>query len=849
MRTQNEESNTQHSLPRTSVERTAFDREATPAGYAIGAGPANEAAKAEGTTQGGNEKPPKERDEVRKSTRAEARKIRSEEPEKNPDPTMAAAKPARVKRTSTQPAEEVKNQAEAASKPKRPSSRKMAKVVEVPALPAPAGGEIPPITPAAIELLGKQDATAADVLKLAPESLAFVQYHFKYLQQLEANSQLMNAYLIANARPVSPAFQHFADALGEHGIRDRNVAVVQTAAEVPESEKRQTAHVAIPSYRQKAATTSAYNPVDVQLPKHEIDSGKSAIQTQTSEPTPDDHKRAYRVIGTAHILMSAPSNDLTLMEVADLVASDVEELHAIKDIAARRLALNAMVESGLAQPRYQAELAKQAPELVGQANQAHKAMKADWGIAYEVSTTLSYLADAEKPLTKDETAVVAKKTIEAIRAIKGQQYRQETLALSHQIGHWQPLYKVEFARQAPDLVTLAEAAYKTQEARATAGWKVPQALDNSIERSPVQLVMAAQQGSTAPLTASTRASTTAKESVDKPAASAAPGEQVGPNPTPALRFSERLGLALGGVANWASSWLPGQGKASLGRAAGAKVSLDKSAVSTVPVDDKSAVVPESVARRFLRVEREYYFRDKRPAFSDRGNKLATRGTDPEVVHSLIEIARARGWDTITVKGTEDFRRSAWMEATQNGLNVDGYKPTAIDLAALANRPANNTVEKGSVQTKSSVPTQSTADQPAVKATPAQPAAPAQTVLNEPAPRGTQPDTEFAVKAKAFQKDKPAFVVEKYPDLAAAYGIVAAAKAFAADKLPEAARKDFVEMARLHMVEKIMAGQQIQGPKIYLAPTKTIDVGDQTKTAAEAVDRGKSPRTKAVEKER
>lgn len=848
MSTQNEESDSQHPLPGTLVERLAPDRGTPPSGHTIAADPADEATKSKWATQGDIEKPSKERDGVQKSTRAEGRKIQSKALAKNPDSTIAAAKPAWVKRTRTQPVEEVKNQVEAVSKPSRPSRRKTAKAVEAPTLAAPVGGEIPPITPAAIELLGKQDATAADVLQLAPESLAFVQYHFKYLQQLEADSQLTNAYLIANARPVSPAFQHFADALAKHGIRERSHAVVQTAAEVPESGKRQRANVAIPSYRQKAATISAYTPVDVQFRKREINSDQNAIQTRASEPTSDGHIRANRMISTAHILMSAPSEELTPKKAADLVASDVEELRAIKEVAARRFALNAMPESDLAQPHYQAELARQAPDLIEPASQAHKATKVDWNLANEVSSTLSYLADAEKPLTKDETAIVTKKTIEAIRKIKGQQYRQEVLALSHQVGHWQPLYKAEFARQAPDLVTPAEAAHKSQGAKADPGWRMPQAPENSIERSPVQLVMAAQQAPNVP-PAAVRQSTTTEKAADQPAAPAAPGQRVGPSPAPVLRLGERLGIVLGGVANWASSRLSGRVKESSERAAVAGVSLNKSAAAATPVDDKSAVVPESVAHRFLKVERDYYFQDRRPAFSDRGDKLATHGADPDVVLSLIEIAKARGWETITVKGTEVFRRTAWKEATQNGLNVVGYKPTAIDLADLVSRPANNTVEKGSVQTKSSVTTQSTSHGPATQATPVQPAAAAQAVPEEPVPKGTQPDIELAAKAKAFQKDKPAAVVEKYPDLAAAYGIVAAAKAFAADKLPEVARKDFVEMARRHMVEKIMAGQQIQGPKIYLAPTRTIDVGDQTKTAPEAVNQGKSPRAKVVERER
>ena len=76
MSTQNEESNSQHPLPGTFVKRPAFDRGEPPAEYAIAAGPADEADKAEGTTQGGIERPPKERDEVQKSTRAETRGCR-----------------------------------------------------------------------------------------------------------------------------------------------------------------------------------------------------------------------------------------------------------------------------------------------------------------------------------------------------------------------------------------------------------------------------------------------------------------------------------------------------------------------------------------------------------------------------------------------------------------------------------------------------------------------------------------------------------------------------------------------------------------------------------------------------
>jgi len=100
-----------------------------------------------------------------------------------------------------------------------------------------------------------------------------------------------------------------------------------------------------------------------------------------------------------------------------------------------------------------------------------------------------------------------------------------------------------------------------------------------------------------------------------------------------------------------------------------------------------------------------------------------------------------------------------------------------------------------------------------------------------------PDPQLVAKAKAFEEGKPASVVKKYPDLAKSYGVVAAAKAFASEKLPQASRDEFIEMARQHMVAKVTTGQQIQGRKIYLEPAITIDACGQVKTAAEAINSG------------
>ncbi len=76
--------------------------------------------------------------------------------------------------------------------------------------------------------------------------------------------------------------------------------------------------------------------------------------------------------------------------------------------------------------------------------------------------------------------------------------------------------------------------------------------------------------------------------------------------------------------------------------------------------------------------RHYYFPGGNVAFEDKGKKVVTRSENTEVVRSLVEIAQARGWEDITVSGTERFRREAWRQATYAGLIVRGYQPTEQD---------------------------------------------------------------------------------------------------------------------------------------------------------------------------
>ncbi len=103
-------------------------------------------------------------------------------------------------------------------------------------------------------------------------------------------------------------------------------------------------------------------------------------------------------------------------------------------------------------------------------------------------------------------------------------------------------------------------------------------------------------------------------------------------------------------------------------------------------------VPERVRRRYLLESRggagiDFYVDGTvtDASFRDQGRRLTTPRSDPNVIGDLVEIARHRGWTTVTVSGAKSFRRQSWLAGRTIGLDVRGYRPTQRDVQALDRR--------------------------------------------------------------------------------------------------------------------------------------------------------------------
>ena len=119
---------------------------------------------------------------------------------------------------------------------------------------------------------------------------------------------------------------------------------------------------------------------------------------------------------------------------------------------------------------------------------------------------------------------------------------------------------------------------------------------------------------------------------------------------------------------------PRGGDAGVPTTAGQAVEGGKKAGNAVPAD---------VRDRFVQVGRNFYFPDGAHAFTDRGRRLVSPSENSEVVRSLVEIAKARGWDEVVVSGTERFRKEAWAAGQLAGVTVRGYRASEFEQETLA----------------------------------------------------------------------------------------------------------------------------------------------------------------------
>jgi hypothetical protein len=229
-------------------------------------------------------------------------------------------------------------------------------------------------------------------------------------------------------------------------------------------------------------------------------------------------------------------------------------------------------------------------------------------------------------------------------------------------------------------------------------------------------------------------------------------------------------------------------------------------VFTASKDDVKPIVPPVVEDRFLRVGNKFYHPRNTTvvAFEDKGNKLQTQSNSEQIAEVMVTIARARGWDEIKVTGSETFCREVWLEAAAHGMHVKGYRPSAVDMAALAQRTMHREESQAaSGSTGFGRESETNAAQaPSSKAAVIEKMAKAADKANE-----RQRNTDDKQRARAFAERSAADAILEHPELAGTYAVMTSIRKKAtADRLTP--QQHAVVMARVatNLVESIERGE-------------------------------------------
>ena len=108
---------------------------------------------------------------------------------------------------------------------------------------------------------------------------------------------------------------------------------------------------------------------------------------------------------------------------------------------------------------------------------------------------------------------------------------------------------------------------------------------------------------------------------------------------------------------------------------------EKSQETRKVVLDLQYRIPENIKTRYHTVGGKFYSVSdhKTVLFEDKGKQLKTALSDPQTVKDMLDVVKAKGWDSIKLSGSKDFRQAMYIEAAAQGIRTSGYNPTAADL--------------------------------------------------------------------------------------------------------------------------------------------------------------------------
>lgn len=185
-----------------------------------------------------------------------------------------------------------------------------------------------------------------------------------------------------------------------------------------------------------------------------------------------------------------------------------------------------------------------------------------------------------------------------------------------------------------------------------------------------------------------------------------------------IRFDKQADGWAAPVAEAAPSASPTDRTAATADAGSAPEQLDEprpapERTTAAPVTDlKYKAPPDGIAHRYICANGQYLAAENGTTvvFTDSGKKISTAKTDAQTVKDMLEVAKAKGWDSIKLSGSHEFKSMMYVAAESQGIRTRGYAPTPADLALVEKLRAEQSLN--SIEAAVPEPAHRTAPQPA-----------------------------------------------------------------------------------------------------------------------------------------
>ena len=253
--------------------------------------------------------------------------------------------------------------------------------------------------------------------------------------------------------------------------------------------------------------------------------------------------------------------------------------------------------------------------------------------------------------------------------------------------------------------------------------------------------------------------------------------------------------------------------------------------------------PENIAKSYYVAdrgsERRYYDDYKQQSLAMRATDTAisTKREDLNTIKAMLDVASARGWQSVDVKGSAEFKREAWIEGQARGLDVRGHRPSDPDRQESDRRRA----EKG-LSNEVRAPAPPTPVTPAAPVTPANPAAstldPARQQATQRAGEPAKPDQakghdghgkqDQKSDAKATPEDNRKAVREAQRELSPDGRTMLAAMSSAIDRQMNKLNSDAKAEMKAYVAGELVKKERTEGPIVLSAEQKQAATAPEPK---------------------